>query len=626
MALQCQIVHAIAGRARLRLPALRSHPPLATQLMSYLRAQPGIVAVSVTPACDSLVVHMEPARWSAEALRQCLTALSLDTVDASDAQHVPVLPALPAPEPSWWAVGLASGAVVVSLLAEPLLPLLAPLLLGSAWPLLSRACTALTQGRFFTTDVADATATALLAWQGQWLASASLVGLIHATDALRDTAQRQAAQELAHARPTAPDGAWAHTQSPGLAETQAQHDAERWAEALLPGRAALAGAVGLSSGDAGQAAAVLMVGHRAGLQSTAPVTVLAAMARAARQGILIRCGRYLEALARVDALVFDTTVPLTQGRPEVARVISYRHQFSSDDILALAASLEQSNPHPVAQAIVWEAEARALDLPICSSLSSPSGLNVEAVVDGTTFVAVGTERFMAQQAITLMPRVQRDTQRLAQRDGQALYVAVAGRLCGLVAYVDPLRSDLAEIMRACQVHGMRDVVVLTEEPAPLAWQDATARDLVRFDTVLSPEESAAVVHRLHAAGRTVAVVSQASAAKGWWPKDAVPVTLQDDLASHQSAPVTVAEGRLAQLPQAVGLAREAMHLLQQHWQVLAGANTLALGLASLQVIGPFGALVLSKGAALAALGQTFLRQPSYARSRGESHGDNVLPA
>ena len=97
MAFQCRIVHAIAGRTRLRVPALSRHTSLAAQMVSYLRHQPGVVAVSVTPACGSIVVQTDPIRWTADALCQLITALSPTTLQTYDAPRPLSPPSPPGP-------------------------------------------------------------------------------------------------------------------------------------------------------------------------------------------------------------------------------------------------------------------------------------------------------------------------------------------------------------------------------------------------------------------------------------------------------------------------------------------------------------------------------------------------
>jgi cation-transporting P-type ATPase C len=230
------------------------------------------------------------------------------------------------------------------------------------------------------------------------------------------------------------------------------------------------------------------------------------------------------------------------------------------------------------------------------------GLGVEAVIQDA-LVCVGNDRFMAHKAIPLTQRAARDVQRLSQRAANVLFIAVDGRLCGLVAYTDPVRPDAADAIRALQAHGLKAMIVLAQDHPQVTQQDINALGLSRDDTALLPEEHAAVVHHLHTAGYTVAVVSDGRDDSLVWSEADVRIALQDGLTRAQVPHVILSEATLGPLPLAIRIARDSTRLVQQHWHVITVVNTLAFGPASLGWIGPLGALGLSKGSALAMVGR-----------------------
>jgi cation transport ATPase len=154
-------------------------------------------------------------------------------------------------------------------------------------------------------------------------------------------------------------------------ETRIQNYAERLADGLVPISFVGAGSSAVLTRSVSQAASVLIIDYGTGIRVAAPTTVLASMTKAARSGILIKGGRYLEKLAEVDAVVFDKTGTLTMGTPRVVDVIAYEPTIPANRLLQLAAAAEQRLRHPVAQAVVASAEFRGLSIPDGTRRSTP---------------------------------------------------------------------------------------------------------------------------------------------------------------------------------------------------------------------------------------------------------------
>jgi Cu2+-exporting ATPase len=385
-------------------------------------------------------------------------------------------------------------------------------------------------------------------------------------------------------------------------DTRIQNYAEQWADALVPISFFGAGASALLTGNLSQAAAILIIDYGTGIRVAAPTTVLAAMTKAARQGILIKGGRHLEELAEVDAIVFDKTGTLTVGHPEILRIAPYSRAFSADQILALAAAAERRLNHPVAQAIVRAAEERGLCIPERVTSDYMIGLGVEARINGYT-VCVGNRRFMDHKSIALTIRAERDVARMERRAATPLFVAVDGQLRGVLGYADPLRPEAPEVISALRARGIKEIVILTGDHPNVARQAAETLGISRYVADVFPEEKANLVRSLQAEGYKVAVVGDGINDSPALAQADVGIAVNGGTAvAQETAHVALREGDLWKIPGAIDIAREGVDLIRQNWQVIALPNTIALGLTCIGFLGPIGATLISNGSAILALG------------------------
>ncbi len=183
-------------------------------------------------------------------------------------------------------------------------------------------------------------------------------------------------------------------------DTRLGNHARRVADRLVAPALTLAGGVYAATGDAARAASVPICDFATGIRISAPTAVLAAMTAAARQDLLIKGGRALEQLARVDTIVFDKTGTLTLGSPRVSHVRAFGRHACAEEVLALAAAAEARLAHPAAQAIVQAAEERGVRVPEREDWRYSVGLGVEATVRGER-VLIGDHPFLARAGVRL---------------------------------------------------------------------------------------------------------------------------------------------------------------------------------------------------------------------------------
>ena len=231
------------------------------------------------------------------------------------------------------------------------------------------------------------------------------------------------------------------------------------------------------------------------------MSVMVASGRAATSGVLFRDAEALETLRRVDTLIVDKTGTLTLGRPAFAKTIPVA-PFDENEVLRLAASADQGSEHPLANAIVEAARERRLQLAKPETFESSTGIGVRAKVDGHAIVLGNTR---------LIEEVGADASALAsaaealRADGASvIYLAVDGRLAGLVAVQDPIKDSTPAAIKALHEAGIR-IVMATGDGATTAKAVASHLDIDEVYGEVRPQDKADLVARLQAEGRKVAM-------------------------------------------------------------------------------------------------------------------------
>ena len=249
------------------------------------------------------------------------------------------------------------------------------------------------------------------------------------------------------------------------------------------------------------AVAVLIIACPCALGLATPMTFMVATGRAAQHGVLFRDAEAIEALRQIDTLVVDKTGTLTEGRPAF-RDVQAVAPFSADQILHWAASLDQGSEHPLAAAIVAEARARGVTLGNVEDFDSLTGLGVQGVVAGKALL-LGNTTLMEEHGIALDALRERAGQ-LRSAAASVMYLAVDGRLGGLLAVADPIKASTAEAITQLHRDGLR-IVMATGDGTATA--EAVAREL-GLDEVhgeMRPADKAALIRSLQAQGRKVAM-------------------------------------------------------------------------------------------------------------------------
>ncbi len=249
------------------------------------------------------------------------------------------------------------------------------------------------------------------------------------------------------------------------------------------------------------AVAVLIIACPCALGLATPMSIMVATGRGATQGVLFRDAAAIENLCKVDTLIVDKTGTLTEGKPTFERAVAM-NGVTEDEVLRLAASLDQGSEHPLAAAIVTAARARNLTLDKAEQFDSASGIGVQGVVAGKT-LALGNTALMQQVGIDVAP-LAAQAETLRGQGASVMHLAVDGRLAGLLAVSDPVKPTTAEALASLRKSGLR-IVMATGDGLTTAKAVGQKLGIEEVHGEVKPADKLALVEKLQREGRVVAM-------------------------------------------------------------------------------------------------------------------------
>jgi Zn2+/Cd2+-exporting ATPase len=340
-----------------------------------------------------------------------------------------------------------------------------------------------------------------------------------------------------------------------------------------------------------RAMVLLVVASPCALVIATPATILSAIANAARNGILFKGGRYIEALGRVTAVAFDKTGTLTRGRFEVTEVVPLG-SATEEEILAWAASAEKRSQHPLAQAVVRAAEKRGVTITPAEQLTSHLGKGLVARVNGAQ-IEVGTPELFTDLGAEIPGEA---LERVAgfRRDAQtAMLVRREGRW-GVIAAADQVRPAAAECVASLKALGVRTTVLLSGDSVPTVEAIARRTGVDEHHGGLLPEDKVNVIGRLEQAHGAVAMVGDGVNDAPALARATVGIAMGGigSDAAMESADVVLMGDDLTALPYAVRLTRRARRVVIQNVTIASGVMLVLVALVFAGEHTPFGALKL----------------------------------
>ncbi len=321
-----------------------------------------------------------------------------------------------------------------------------------------------------------------------------------------------------------------------------------------------------------------------------PLVMIAAIARAARSGILIKGGIYLESLAKVNVMVFDKTGTLTANKPNVTRVELRDATFSESKLLRLAAAADRRSAHPLAEAVVDYAAQQNIAVPEVDAYEQLRGRGVKATVSGKA-VLVGNPALLRENGVVLSDALETGSE-------TPIHVAVDGKLAGIIFIADTLRPGARETLAKLKATGVKRIVMLTGDNAATAQAVASGLGVDEVHADLMPEDKVTIIAGLQKQGYRVAMIGDGINDAPALARADVGIAMGGGgtQAALEAADVALMTDDLAKIVGARAIARRAYRTIQENLFVGVGVvHVLGIMAALLGLIGPIEAAIIHLG-------------------------------
>ncbi|MDR1423580.1 MAG: heavy metal translocating P-type ATPase [Azoarcus sp.] len=380
-----------------------------------------------------------------------------------------------------------------------------------------------------------------------------------------------------------------------------QLEAARLADRLVPMILALAAASCAVSADWKRAAAVLQADYACALKLATPVAFKSAMYRAGKNGILVKGADALERLAEADTFVFDKTGTLTSGNLIVTDSVAFDTSYSAEDLICLAASVEEHYFHPMAMAVVEAARSTGGQHFNHKEVEFVVAHGVASIIDGQRIV-IGSRHFVEDdESIPIKPH--RATLDHLHRQGKTLlYIGFGGRLLGVLALRDTLRDESAATVARLRALGVKKIVMLTGDHAERAAEFAQRLGIDEFHANLLPEQKAAIVSEMKARGARIAFVGDGINDAPALAGAHVGIAMQKGAdVARLTADIALLEDNIARVADAKALALATLRRVSANYKLTVGLNTAILAAAATGALPPVATSVLHNGSTLGIL-------------------------
>ena len=348
--------------------------------------------------------------------------------------------------------------------------------------------------------------------------------------------------------------------------------AEHLADQLVP--YTLAGTIltWLLTRDVTKALAVLMVDFSCALKLAIPISVLSAIREAGAHNITVKGGKYMEAAANATTIVFDKTGTLTEARPTVRKVVSFCEQ-SEDELLRMAACLEEHFPHSMAKAVVEAARKRGLEHEeMHSKVNYIVAHGISSTIEGKR-VVIGSHHFVFEdeKGSVREPWI-RQFETLPE-ECSLLYLAIEHELAAVVCIEDPLRKEAADVVRALKATGLEKVVMMTGDSEKTAASVARRVGVDAYYSEVLPEDKAKFVEQERASGRTVIMIGDGINDSPALSAANVGIAIRDGAQIAQEiADITISAENLWEIVMLRRLSEALMRRIQKNYRSIVGIN------------------------------------------------------
>ncbi|MDF2615174.1 MAG: copB [Clostridia bacterium] len=368
--------------------------------------------------------------------------------------------------------------------------------------------------------------------------------------------------------------------------------ADRYSEKIVPLSFGLSILSYLITRDFKRSMTMLIVACPCAAGLSTPTAISASMGNAAKKGILIKGGNYLERVGKTDVVLLDKTGTLTEGNPSVATVAVIHKGYSFEKLIELAASVEKHSNHPLAKAVLQKAKELNLDIAQVAHQEVIIGHGVKGIVDEMV-VIVGNEQFLQDNSINIK-KAKASAERMKMLGETVLYVAHGKVLIGLVGIRDKVRSESIRAIRNLRHEGIEDIGLITGDCLEIGELVKNELGLDHMWANILPEGKAEIVENLQQEGKIVTMVGEGINDSPALAKADIGIAMGTggtDVAI-ESADIVLAGDDLEKIVTLVKLSNHTMEVVKQNFIFAVGINAIGLILGAGKIISPLSAAIL----------------------------------
>ena len=382
-------------------------------------------------------------------------------------------------------------------------------------------------------------------------------------------------------------------------KSELEGKAEHYADKLVPWTLGATGLTYLLTRNVTKAMSILMVDFCCALKLAMPISVLSAIREASLYNVTVKGGKFLEAVAEADTIVFDKTGTLTKAHPTVVDVVNFNDEYSSDDMLRVAACLEEHFPHSMAKAVVDAASKRELSHEeMHTKVEYIVAHGIATSINGKRTV-IGSYHFVFEDEKCVVPAGKEPLFESLPLYYSHLYLAIEGKLSAVICIEDPLREEAAAVVTSLKKAGISKVVMMTGDSERTASVIAKKVGVDEYYAEVLPEDKAAFVEKEKAKGRKVIMIGDGINDSPALSAANVGIAISDGAEiAREIADITVGSDDLYQIVTLKYISNALMKRIRSNYRKIVGFNSglIALGVAG--VLPPTTTALLHNGSTI----------------------------
>ena len=382
-------------------------------------------------------------------------------------------------------------------------------------------------------------------------------------------------------------------------KSELEGKAEHYADKLVPWTLGATGLTYLLTRNVTKAMSILMVDFCCALKLAMPISVLSAIREASLYNVTVKGGKFLEAVAEADTIVFDKTGTLTKAHPTVVDVVNFNYEYSSDDMLRVAACLEEHFPHSMAKAVVDAASKKGLSHEeMHTKVEYIVAHGIATSINGKRTV-IGSYHFVFEDEKCVVPEGKKPLFESLPLYYSHLYLAIEGKLSAVICIEDPLRDEAAAVVTSLKKAGISKVVMMTGDSERTASVIAKKVGVDEYYAEVLPEDKAAFVEKEKAKGRKVIMIGDGINDSPALSAANVGIAISDGAEiAREIADITVGSDDLYQIVTLKYISNALMKRIKSNYRKIVGFNSglIALGVAG--VLPPTTTALLHNGSTI----------------------------